>query len=72
MTSSDGEFMTVREAAMALGVSATTAYRMVASREIPALVLRGRVRVPRAALRAWLEATSKAALASVSQPKARG
>jgi excisionase family DNA binding protein len=65
MTEIAGAFMTVSEAAKELGVSATTAYRLVASRQIPTVTLRGRVRVPRAALRKWLERRTREALASV-------
>lgn len=67
MTGSAGAFMTVCEVAKELGISPTTAYRLVASRQIPTVRLRGRVRVPRAALREWLRARSREALASVDE-----
>jgi len=56
--------MTIREAAAELGVSPTTAYRLAASRQIPVVMLRGRVRVPRVALERWIEARSMQALES--------
>ena len=59
--------MTVSEAAKVLGVSPTTAYRLVAARQIPVVELRGRVRVPRAALQEWLQAQKKEALKAVRQ-----
>jgi excisionase family DNA binding protein len=63
----DSAFMTVREAAKKLGVSPTTAYRMVASHQLPVVELRRRVRVPRAALLRWIEARTKDALAAVAR-----
>jgi len=51
------QFLTVAEVAMRLGVSAPTIRRRIASGEIPAVQLGGpgtSVRVPHAALRAWL------------------
>lgn len=59
-----GAFMTIREAASELGVSPTTAYRLAASRQIPVVILRGRVRVPRIALARSIEARSTQALES--------
>ena len=67
MTEITGVFMTILQAAKELGVSPTTAYRLVASRQIPVVELRGRIRVPRAALREWVEARSREALAAVQQ-----
>lgn len=62
----ESAFMTVRETAKELGVSPTTAYRLVASRQIPIVRLRGRVRIPRAALKQWVEARAREALAAVT------
>ncbi len=62
-----GAFMTILQAARELGVSPRTAYRLVASRQIPVVRLRGRIRVPRAALREWVEARAREALASVHE-----
>lgn len=72
MTEIAGAFMTVCEAAKELGVSPTTAYRLVASRQIPVVELRGRVRIPRAALREWLEVRTREALAAVRKSPSEG
>lgn len=71
MAKDPGALITVREAAKELGLSPTTAYRLVAGRQIPTLRLRGRVRVPRAALHQWLESRSREALAGVQETKPR-
>ena len=44
------------EAAKALGVSASTIYRMAATGDLPSRRLRGRLVIPKAALDAWLAA----------------
>lgn len=47
----------VEEAAAILGISRTTAYECVKSKELPALRLRGRIVVPAAALESLLTKT---------------
>lgn len=47
----------VEEAAAILGISRTTAYECVKSKELPALRLRGRIVVPAAALDSLLTKT---------------
>lgn len=51
---------------MRLGVSRPTAYRLVRDRAIPAIRLRGAIRVPIAALESWLEGQERSALAAVA------
>ena len=65
MTTNGGELISIREAARILGVSPTTAYRWVASGHLPIMRLRGRGRVPRAALREWLDSRVEQALDTV-------
>jgi excisionase family DNA binding protein len=52
----ESELMTVAEAAKALGIGRTKAYELVAAGEIPTLRIGRAVRVPRGALRAWIDA----------------
>jgi excisionase family DNA binding protein len=46
--------LTVTEAAKALAVSRSTAYRLATSGELPSIRIRGMLRVPVAALERWI------------------
>jgi excisionase family DNA binding protein len=65
VSAQDGAFITVRHAAKRLGVSPSTAYRLVAAGEIPSVVIHGRRRVPQSALVHWIESQAQTALASI-------
>ena len=47
--------LTVPEAAQALGASKNTVYELVRTRQIPHVRIGTRIRIPKAALEAWLE-----------------
>ena len=47
--------LTVPEAAAALGASKNTVYELVRTRQIPHVRIGSRIRIPKAALEAWLE-----------------
>jgi excisionase family DNA binding protein len=49
--------MKISEVAQALGISKSTTYAMAAKGEIPVVQIRGGLRVPSEALRAWLNKT---------------
>jgi len=68
---SDAPFMTIRETARELQVSTTTAYRLAAAGEIPTVLLRGRRRVPRLALRRWLELQTQRAMLGVRRHRCK-
>lgn len=63
-TVSKSKYLTVRQLAAELGISQATAYRLLKSGELPAAQLGPRgaaLRVPRAALEAWLWSATCAA-----------
>lgn len=62
----DGQLLSVADAARILGISRPTAYRLIADRELPAIRLRGTIRVPAAALERWLSEQTNTALAELS------
>jgi excisionase family DNA binding protein len=56
------ELLRVEEAARILGIGRTKAFEMIARRELPVIRMGRLVRVPRAALDAWIaERTERAA-----------
>jgi excisionase family DNA binding protein len=58
----------VSEAARLLGVSKSTAYIMAAKRELPTIRMRGGLRVPADALKAWIvEKMAAAAVAATTE-----
>jgi excisionase family DNA binding protein len=46
--------LTVTQAARALALSRATTYRMCRAREIPSIIVRGRLRIPVSALERWI------------------
>lgn len=57
------------EAAEAIGVSRSRAYELIGSGEIPSIRIGGSVRVPLAALRAWIDAKLKEGAAGRVSPR---
>lgn len=53
-TEAQPAFLTVPAAARRLGVSTRTAYRLIADEALPAVELRGLLRIPTRALDAWI------------------
>lgn len=64
-STSNTQFLTVSQAAEALGVSRSTAYLLVREGALPAIRLRGSIRVPAGALSHWLADREAEALAAV-------
>lgn len=52
---SDRLAISVPEAARALGVSKNTVYDLIRSRQLPHIRIGQRIRIPQAALQAWLD-----------------
>jgi excisionase family DNA binding protein len=57
----DSRFLTPSEAAVSLGVSPTRVRQLIASGEIPHVVIGGRKRIPRELFEEWLDAKIEAA-----------
>jgi excisionase family DNA binding protein len=55
-------FLTVTEAARRLGVSTRTAYRLIADEALPAVELRGLMRIPSRALDQWVATQERKAM----------
>jgi excisionase family DNA binding protein len=64
-------YMGVREVARRLGVSPNRVYRMVRGEAIPAVRVRGAIRIPVAAFDAWLAGDIKGALAAMRESGTR-
>jgi excisionase family DNA binding protein len=63
-TTAQPAFLTVPDAARRLGVSTRTAYRLIEDEALPAVELRGLMRVPTAALEEWIAEQSRRALSA--------
>lgn len=61
-TETQPAFLTVPAAARRLGVSTRTAYRLIADEALPAVELRGLMRVPSRALDAWITTQERKSL----------
>jgi excisionase family DNA binding protein len=60
-------FLTVAELGARLGVSTRTAYNLVNDGEVPCIEIRGRKRIPAAALEQWLLNRAEEALRAVGE-----
>lgn len=59
--------MTVADVAAALGLTPMRIYQLVHAKEIPAVRIGGRIRIPRGAFEAWLLQQDELALAAVAR-----
>jgi excisionase family DNA binding protein len=65
MLSDEGAFIPITEIATDLDRTTVRVYQLIAAREIPAVKIGGRIRVPRRAYEAWLEQQNELAMAGV-------
>lgn len=60
-------FLKVSDIAALLGVSPRRVYQLVRSRQVPALRIGGRIRIPALAWQKWIEQASARVLAEMSE-----
>ena len=62
-----GPFIGIAEVAEQLELGQVRVYQLIAAKELPAVKIAGRIRIPRAAFEQWLAQKAEAALATVGR-----